>query len=148
MTTDIVINALNLAGVEPEQKKQVLAKLDQLINEEKAERAASKPRKANKDWTIILKSETDLTPFEIVGTAFILPENYDPAMLIPDLKSLAVDQNLAAKKKNVMLKTLGDILNLIKPKYLKTKNIKRALGKEWVRVIQAPSEMIEELPKL
>ncbi len=148
ISIDNVIDSLNLVGVDPVQKKEVIKKIQQLIDEEKAEKAATREKKKTRDYVICLKSPEDLSKFEIVGTVISVAEGENPDLLLSKLTSACVDNNLKATKKKNKIYTFSDALFSLKNKFLKNYDLKRNCGKEWSRAIQIKEELVKETSEL
>ncbi len=137
-----VQDALHLVGVDPEQKKLILAKLEELENDAKAERALIKAKKGKKQYVVVLKSgDIDLTAGEIVSSVWVIDENDDPSLLFDKIRSAAVDNNLSARKAKNRLFQFSQILSFIKPKFLKGHGVKK-LSKDWERTLILTDETV------
>lgn len=135
MTIDTLRNALLNIEIDPEKRREIIEKVESYALEEKAERANSKTKRSKKQHVVVLKcGEQDLSKLEIVASVWEIREDVDPAMLFDKIRAATVDNNLAARRANNRLFKFTDILERLKPKWLKNHELKR-VNKEWARVL-------------
>jgi hypothetical protein len=91
--------------------------------------------KVKYEYVIILNDkEGYLKDKEIAGWVVQQEENADAGMILGKMKDAAKDQNETAKKKTSRITSMEDMFDGLKPKWLKSKNI-RIKTKDLTRVI-------------
>lgn len=141
---DLLISSLNLVPeIPPEFRKLVIDKFVELSEEEKQDKASVRAKKRGKELIVVLTSEKEIDLSDVTASVWQTPNGYSAGSLLDDVRAAAVDQNLCAKKNRNLLKTFGDIICSLKPKWLKEKNIKK-LNKEGLAVLQAPVNFITD----
>lgn len=134
MSLDDVIDALTLSNTPPEQRKEIIKTLERLEKEKKAEKENSKTPKAKKETFVVIKDlKGGLTNEDFVAAVFMGNEGTDHATILSSIQSGTVDFNLQRKRKKAIL-TFTDVLEYLKPKWLKPNNLKR-LSTCWQQVI-------------
>ena len=135
-----VFSALQISGVEPEQRKEVMTFIEKLVQEEE-DAKPPKQKKAKNAAIVVLKAPDGITiDPSVTAAVFLAKEDFDPDLLLAELKGCAVTQNIKKKgKRTFSLKSFSEVLSFLKPKWLKeaddgTKGIK-IVSKQWARCL-------------
>lgn len=134
LSRDDVFDTLTLLQVEEKTRKEILARLDKIEKEKKEERENNKVPRPKKETFIVIKDlKGGLTSEDFVAAAFLGNEGTDHATILSSIQSGTVDFNANRKRKKPIL-TFTDVLEYLKPKWLKNHNLKR-LSPCWQQVI-------------
>lgn len=144
---DILISTLHLVDIDPNLRKDIISKYEELSLEEKNEKSTERRKKGKKQYVVTLKSEKDISDIEIVAAVWQIGENDDPAMLIDKIRTAAVDSNLAARKKKFLITSFSDCISFLKPKWLKNQGVKR-LSRDWERTVVVKEELVTQTPEI
>ncbi len=140
---DNLISAMALIELDSKTRKALLEKVNMFIEEEKAEKEATKVPRRKHEHVVVIKGE-GIDPDKLIAAVFTIPQDGDPATLLDSVRAAAVDQNTSRKKnsKKPAIKTFTDAL-LIKAKHQKERNYK-GLTKEYSRVLLITPEQDEK----
>ena len=117
-----------------ERLRQKAMAAQKLEEEKKAERENNKVPKPKKETFIVIKDlKGGLTRDDFVAAALLGNEGTDHATILSSIRSGTVDFNLQRKRKKAIM-TFLDVLEYLKPKWLKAHNLKR-LSPTWQQVI-------------
>ena len=135
VSIDDVINAANLINLDRESKQLLVKKLEKLMQEQKDEKDP-KAKKSKQQLVVILKSPHPINEMDVVASVVSIGEDEDPNTVFDTLKACAVDFNIsiAGKKKKDKITTFSNIVNFLRPKFLRPRQIK-VLNKDWSRCL-------------
>ena len=122
---EVVVNAV-IEQLEAEAAEEVQPEVEepQPTNEDLTDNSEDLP-KVKFEYVIILNDKEDyLKDKEIAGWVVQQEENADAGLVMHKLKEAAKDQNEKAKRKKNEIKSLEDLFDGLKSKFLKEKHIK------------------------
>lgn len=127
---------------DPMKVKEVVKELEQVIQEEKEEKQSSAAPKSKYEYIIVLNDpDNKINKDEITGWVVQNKEGNDVNNILTNLVDSAKIQNELAKRKKSLIKSFGELFQLIKPKFIKDKGLK-VKTKEAVRVLTVNGRML------
>lgn len=121
----------------PAQLQAIVADLNQAEAEIKGEREAKATKAKNKLVPVLIDDAGVLSHISLTGFVVQVPEDTDPATILPKLYEAAYAQGRAAKRRRHKLDTLRDVVEHLKRKHGRDQGV-LVKGKELVQVIIAP----------
>ena len=120
--------------IDPPKVAEIIKDLEQVIEEEKADRDANKVPKAKWEYVIFVNDPDKKLGTDFTGWVVKQLEGQDSGLLMGKLTDAAKTQNESSKRKKSLITGFGELFSAIKTKFLKEKGIK-VCTKEAVRVL-------------
>ncbi|HOT88634.1 MAG TPA: hypothetical protein PLC59_04020 [Bacteroidales bacterium] len=120
--------------IELPKVREIIKDLQQVIEEEKAEREANKVPKAKWEYLIFINDPEKKIETELTGWVVKQLEGQDASLCASKLIDAAQTQNESTKRKKSLITGFGELFSALKSKFLKEKGLK-ICTKEAVRVI-------------
>lgn len=132
-------SALREANIAQPQQNQVLEYLKQVAAENAAD--TSTPKSKNEFGVVLFDKDNLLSGKDFTACIYQVKEGDDHNTVLARLSESARTQNEAAKRKKNIIKTMGELFNFLKPKFVKEKGIK-IKTKEPVRVLISNNNLL------
>ena len=137
-----VMQALQEAKVPKEQQGTVLNYLQQVAQEEAAQKEAEKlPTQKNEFGVILFDADGLVAGKEFTAAIYQIPQGDDHNLVLGKISQAARDQVLAAKRKKYPINTMGEAVQNVKRKFTKDKNV-NLKTKTPVRVLISNNKLI------
>jgi hypothetical protein len=120
--------------VEPVKVAEILKDLEQAIEEEKEDKQATSEKKKKWETVIFVNDPESKIKGDFDGWVVKQLEGQDNALIVGKLQDAAKTQNESSKRKKTLIKSMGELFQALKPKFLKEKGLK-IQTKESVRII-------------
>ncbi len=120
--------------IEPPKVQEIIKDLEQVIEEEKADRQANAVPKAKWEYLIVINDPDKKLGTEFTGWVVKNLEGQDAGLTLGKLTDAAKTQNESSKRKKSLITGFGELFSAIKTKFLKDKGLK-VCTKEAVRVL-------------
>lgn len=120
--------------IEPPKVAEIIKDLEQAAEEEKADRQANAEPKAKWESVIFVNDPDGQIKGDFTGWVVKQRQGQDNALIVGKLQDAAKTQNESSKRKKTLIKSMGELFQALKPKFLKEKGLK-IQTKEAVRVI-------------
>jgi Ser/Thr protein kinase RdoA (MazF antagonist) len=119
-----IAQALQEAKIPKEQQGIVLNHLQQVVEEEKAQKEAEKiPTQKNEFGVVIFDAENKLAGMEFTASVFTIKQGDDMGAVLGKISQAARDQNATSKRKKWNFDSLGSAIQGLKRKFIKPYNI-------------------------
>jgi hypothetical protein len=121
--------------IDPPKVSEIVRDLTKAAEEDKEERKASADPKQKWEYTIILNDPEGKLKDEYMGWVVQQRDGQDAGLILDKMRSAAVTQNEASKRKKSLLQNFKDIFDGLKPKFITKEKGVRIKTKDAVRVL-------------
>lgn len=122
LSLEDIQSALNKVDVEQEKKIKVLQELQQIIEENK-NNAAPVNKTKNEFGVVIFDKNHELDNKEFTACVYQIKEGDKHDNVLHRLSDASREQNEFSKKKNNLIKTMGEAFGYLKRKFVKDRGI-------------------------
>lgn len=133
ITLDELAQCLNQVETDKDTYNKVIKAAEELEQNKKAEKTATKTEKSKKQLVVVLKSPEPVNP-DTVAHIFELGGEEDAGTIITKVKTAAVEHNLAQKRKKNIVTEFDDLVH-IKRKFAKDAGYMLKSKTDWIRTI-------------
>jgi hypothetical protein len=123
--------------------KKVVTELEEVEEENKAERGGGLPKQKNQ-FVIVVKGTEELKDKNLAGWVVQIPEGDDVAQTLPRIKRAAAATVNAQKRKKRAITTIADAMQYSKRAFTKIENI-NVKTKEYVQVVITPGDNLNSI---
>lgn len=137
-----VMGALQEAKIPKEQQGAVLNYLQQVAQEEQAQKEENKlPKQKNEFGVILFDADGVVAGKEFTAAVYQIPQGDDHNLVLGKISQAAREQVAAAKRKKYPINTIGEAIQNVKRKFIKDLNV-NLKTKNPVRVLVSNNKLV------